>query len=81
MSRRTSYTPTRMGPPPPMKDVVMGPPPVPQAALHAAALKPRESKENADEVAGKYSRLKRKYYELQEVRTLASFDNHCHLTL
>ena len=50
-----------MGPP---QDVVMGPPPVPaQGAPPQAAQKPPK---DAD-VTAKYSRLKRKYFELEEV--------------
>ncbi|KAH9931652.1 uncharacterized protein BXZ73DRAFT_77677 [Epithele typhae] len=52
---------TPMGPP---QDVVMGPPPVPgQAPVPLAG---KFSKEKDSDVTTKYSRLKRKYFELEE---------------
>lgn len=48
----------------PPQDVVMGPPPLPPQAGQSTSNKSRESQD----VNEKYSRLKRKYFELEEVR-------------
>ena len=50
-----------MGPP---QDVVMGPPPLPPQAGQPASQKPPKE----PDISAKYSRLKRKYFELEEVR-------------
>ncbi len=56
-----SHTPrTPMGPP---QDVVMGPPPLPPQAGQPATQKPPKE----PDITAKYSRLKRKYFELEEV--------------
>ncbi|KAI0700375.1 hypothetical protein C8T65DRAFT_657892 [Cerioporus squamosus] len=55
-----SHTPrTPMGPP---QDVVMGPPPLPPQAGQPATQKPPKE----PDITAKYSRLKRKYFELEE---------------
>ncbi|KAH9947436.1 hypothetical protein B0H21DRAFT_333507 [Amylocystis lapponica] len=48
-----------MGPP---HDIVMGPPPLPPQVSQATTPKPRDSQD----IAEKYRRLKRKYFELEE---------------
>jgi hypothetical protein len=50
-----------MGPP---ADVVMGPPPLPLPATQQSP--PAPSKDN-QEIVDKYRRLKRKYFELEDV--------------
>lgn len=63
MSRRRS-TSNVMGPPP---DIVMGPPPVPaplSSSSHASSQ--AKSKDNSD-IAEKYRKLKRRFFELEEV--------------
>ncbi|KAF8895634.1 hypothetical protein BD779DRAFT_742729 [Infundibulicybe gibba] len=62
MSRRRS-TSSVMGPPPD-RDVVMGPPPVPAplSAGHAPQQKPKEGQE----ITEKYKKLKRRFFELEE---------------
>jgi hypothetical protein len=50
--------------PPPDRDVVMGPPPIPAPVPQQGSLqKPKESQE----IAEKYKKLKRRYFELEEV--------------
>lgn len=52
-----------MGPPqPPDRDVVMGPPPIPMQQ-HGALQNPKD----VQEVTEKYKKLKRRYFELEEV--------------
>lgn len=53
-----------MGPPlPPDRDVIMGPPPIP-IQQHGALQSPKD----VQEVTEKYKKLKRRYFELEEVR-------------
>jgi hypothetical protein len=51
-----------MGPP---ADVVMGPPPPPLSATHQPP--PALPKENQENVFDKYRKLKRKFFELEDV--------------
>ena len=52
-------------PPPPIdRDVIMGPPPVPPFTPSSA----HNSKDPTREYSEKYYKLKRKYWELEEVR-------------
>lgn len=67
MSRRST---SAMGPPPD-RDVVMGPPPSSASTSASAAPNPQKLKETQD-VTEKYKRLKRKYFELEEVSRLTS---------
>lgn len=67
MSRRRSSS-SAMGPPP-AKDVVMGPPPVPapvspQPSMPATS--PPKIKDSQD-ISEKYKKLKRRFFELEEV--------------
>ncbi|KAF7980654.1 hypothetical protein HWV62_37476 [Athelia sp. TMB] len=72
MSRRRSGS--IMGPPPD-RDVIMGPPPVPapssqQAGQHAALPPPQASHHTPkgdQDITEKYKKLKRRYFELEEV--------------
>lgn len=51
-----------MGPPqPPDRDLIMGPPPIPAAALQ------NQNPKDIQEVTEKYKKLKRRYFELEEV--------------
>jgi len=52
--------------PPPDRDVVMGPPPVPPQQI--AQQKPKDPQE----IAEKYKKLKRRYFELEEVSVVYS---------
>lgn len=61
MSRHRSTS--SMGPPPD-RDVVMGPPPVPApSSQQGAQQKPKDNQE----IVEKYKKLKRRYFELEEV--------------
>ncbi|KAI0917401.1 hypothetical protein AcW1_007402 [Taiwanofungus camphoratus] len=48
--------------PPPAQDIVMGPPPLPPQVAQTTSQRPRDTQD----VVEKYSRLKRKYFELEE---------------
>jgi hypothetical protein len=61
-----------MGPP---ADVVMGPPPLPLPATQQSP--PAPSKDN-QEIVDKYRRLKRKYFELEDVSRIVH--NNCSLS-
>lgn len=61
MSRRRSSTST-MGPPPD-RDILMGPPPVPAPPQQSSQQKPKDTQE----ITEKYKKLKRRYFELEEV--------------
>lgn len=64
MSRRRSTS--TMGPPPD-RDVVMGPPPIPAPLpQQSVQQKPKDS----HEITEKYKKLKRRYFELEEVQLL-----------
>jgi hypothetical protein len=54
-----------MGPPP---DVVMGPPPPPPPLPVTQQPPPACPNENQDTVLDKYRKLKRKFFELEDVR-------------
>lgn len=62
MSRRRSSS-TTMGPPP---DIVMGPPPPPLPITQQPP--PACPIENQESVLDKYRKLKRKFFELEDVR-------------
>ena len=49
----------------PPQDIVMGPPPLPLQAGQPGIVKQKDP-----DIAAKYSRLKRKYFELEEVRII-----------
>lgn len=51
------------------RDIIMGPPPVPMQLGHSASGDSR-ARENQD-ISDKYRRLKRKYVELEEVRSMS----------
>ena len=67
MSRSSRSHQPNMGPPP---DVVMGPPPLPPqvGVFHAAPQNPSKPVKDAQDVAEKYRKLKRRYFDLEEVR-------------
>lgn len=72
MSRRRSSS-NAMGPPPD-RDVVMGPPPVPAPASSTAS--PSKSKDGQD-INEKYRKLKRRFFELEEVSQIDRFLSEC----
>jgi len=65
MSRRRS-TSTAMGPPPD-RDIMMGPPPVP-APLPSAT---HQKTKDGQEIVEKYRKLKRRFFELEEVSVIS----------
>ena len=56
---------SQMGPP---QDVVMGPPPVPSQIAPSSSTGARLKEPESQDVSEKYRRLKRKFFELEEVR-------------
>jgi hypothetical protein len=58
--------------PPTDRDVIMGPPPVPPQPLTPSSL---QNSKDQREFSEKYYKLKRKYWELEEVRFLPFFKN------
>ena len=68
----SSATITQPGLPPLDRDVVMGPPPVPAQIAPVSSMGAHSKEGESQEVTEKYRRLKRKYFELEEVR-------HCHI--
>ena len=64
MSKRRTAPNTSMGPPPD-KDPVMGPPPLPPPTSSSPSAHPKPK--DAQDLAEKYRKLKRKYYDLEEV--------------
>jgi hypothetical protein len=65
MSKRRTQHQSQMGPPP-TRDVVMGPPPVPSPAS-TSPMPGNLKQKDTQEVAEKYRKLKRKYLDLEEV--------------
>jgi hypothetical protein len=65
MNRAHSLTPTMA--PPSDKDIIMGPPPVPSPLPIVPSAKPGPAPKDNQEIVEKYKRLKRKYFELEEV--------------
>lgn len=51
---------------PPDRDVVMGPPPVPAQPPQQQVMSQQKPKDN-QEIGDKYKKLKRRYFELEEV--------------
>ncbi|KAL4242403.1 hypothetical protein ABKN59_012002 [Abortiporus biennis] len=65
-SRQPQQQPQQM-PPPQSQDIVMGPPPLPpQVAYSASQASTQKSNKDPVEVLEKYSRLKRRFFEMEE---------------
>ena len=55
------------------RDIVMGPPPLPAQIAPASSAGARSKDSENQDVTEKYRRLKRKYFELEEVRRRSLF--------
>lgn len=67
--------------PPPDRDIIMGPPPLPAPSPHQATLQLQQQQyllqqkqptKDDQEITDKYKKLKRRYFELEEVSVVRS---------